>query len=118
DSLVAEHEADVTVGDFATPAAHRGGGDLLREKAMGDLHTVEPEGSDVEEKRPGSRRAHHGKAVKLPERLVAPSLPFSIGGSEVVVGRAKGNARSDLGEPARHEAVVDLHTRDIVHELA
>lgn len=29
DGLVAEHEADVTIGDLATPASHRRGGDFL-----------------------------------------------------------------------------------------
>jgi hypothetical protein len=48
--LVAEHEADMAVGDLAAPAAHRGGGDLLLEQAVGDLDTVEFERGDVEKK--------------------------------------------------------------------
>jgi hypothetical protein len=32
DRLVAGHEADVTVGDLAAAAAHRGGGDLVPEQ--------------------------------------------------------------------------------------
>src|SRR5918992_6341735 len=39
DGLVAEHEADVTIGDLPAPATHRGGGDLLPEQTIGDLDT-------------------------------------------------------------------------------
>src|SRR4029453_8914893 len=55
DGLVAEYEADVTIGNLAAPATHRGGGDLLPEQTVGDLDTVQSEGSDVEQQRPGSR---------------------------------------------------------------
>ena len=48
DGLVAEHEADMTVGDLAAPAAHGGGSDLLLEQAVGDLDTVQLERGDVE----------------------------------------------------------------------
>jgi hypothetical protein len=39
DGLVAEHEANVTIGDLGAPATHWGGGDLLLERAIGDLDT-------------------------------------------------------------------------------
>jgi hypothetical protein len=39
DGLVAEHEADVTIGDLAAPATYWGGGDLRLEQAIGDLDT-------------------------------------------------------------------------------
>jgi hypothetical protein len=48
DRFVAEHEADMAVGDLATPAAHRGGGDILVEQPIGHLDAVEPERRDVE----------------------------------------------------------------------
>jgi hypothetical protein len=48
--FVAEHEADMAVGDLAAPAAHGGGGDLLLKQAVGDLDTVEFECGDVEKK--------------------------------------------------------------------
>ena len=56
DRLVAEHEADVTVGDLAAPAAHGSGGDLLVEQTIGDLDTVEAQRGHIEEQRPASRR--------------------------------------------------------------
>src|SRR4029450_245859 len=58
DGLVAEYEADVTIGDLAAPATHRGGGDLLPEQTVGDLDTVEPKRGHIEQQRPGSRRPH------------------------------------------------------------
>ena len=48
DGLVAEDESNVPIGDRSAPAAHRGGSDLLREQAVGELHAVETESSDVE----------------------------------------------------------------------
>ena len=52
DRFVAEHEADVVVGDLTAPPAHRRGGDLLLKQTIGDLDAIEPERGDVEEKRP------------------------------------------------------------------
>jgi hypothetical protein len=71
DRFVAEHEADVAVGDLTAPAAHRRGSDLLLKQTVGDLDAIEPERGDVEEKRPGSGRSDGGEAVELAQRLVA-----------------------------------------------
>src|SRR6266542_5935348 len=116
DGLVAEHEADVMIGDLAAPATHWSGGNLLLQQAIGDLHTVQPERGDVEQQRPGARRSHHRQAAELAERLVAPPLILGVRGLLVVVGHAESGARSDLGEPAWHQAVVDLDTRDVACE--
>src|SRR6266487_7156019 len=99
--LVAEDEADVTIRDFATPATHRGSGNLPLEKAVRDRHTVEPEHGDVEQQRPAARWSHHGQALELAERLVATALILGVRGIQVVVGQAESDGRSDLGEPAR-----------------
>ena len=48
--LVAEHEADMAVGDLAAPAAHGGRGDFLLEQAVGDVDRVEFERGDVKKK--------------------------------------------------------------------
>ena len=119
DGFVAEHETDVTIGDLPTPATHRGGGDLLLEQAIGDLDTVQPKAGDVQQQRPAARRAHHGQTAQLAERLVAAPLHFCVRRDYVIIGEAQGDsARADLGEPAWHQPVVDLDTRDIIDELA
>ena len=87
--LVAEHEANVAVGDLTAPAPHGRCGDLLLEQAIGDLEAVEAERSDVEEQRPGPRRPDDGKALELAECLVASSLTLRIGGMKMVVGQAE-----------------------------
>ena len=76
DGLVAEHEANVTIGNLAAPATHRGGDDLLPEQTIGHLDTVQSEGGDIEQQRPSARRPHDREAVELAERLVAPPLNF------------------------------------------
>ena len=49
DGLVAEDESNVAIGDRSAPTAHRRRSNLLREQAVGKLHAVEAESSDVEE---------------------------------------------------------------------
>ena len=65
DRLVAEHEPDLAIADLASPAAHRRGGDLLFEEAIGDVDAVESKGCHVEEERPTARRAGYRKPVEL-----------------------------------------------------
>jgi hypothetical protein len=63
DGLVAEHEANVTIGDFAAPAAHRGRSYFLLEQTIRELDAVEPELGDVEEKRPAAGRGNRRLAL-------------------------------------------------------
>ena len=46
--LVAEHKADMAVGYSASPAAHRGGGDLVFQETLGDFEAVKTQGRDVQ----------------------------------------------------------------------
>jgi hypothetical protein len=50
DRFVAEDEADVTIRDLVSPATHRRCRHLLLEQTVGDLHAVESERRNVEEK--------------------------------------------------------------------
>jgi hypothetical protein len=108
EGFVAEHEADVALGDLTAPAAHRRRRDLLLEQTVRDLLAIEPEHGDVEQERPRSSRSDGGEAVELAQSLVAPPLALRVRFVQVIVGQAERNPGPDLGEPARHEAVVDL----------
>src|SRR6267378_6561156 len=90
DRLITEHESDVPVGDLVAPASHRSGRNLLLEQPIGNVHAVEPEGCDIQEKRPTARGPHDGEPLELPKRLVATPLPFGIGPGPILVSDAKG----------------------------
>jgi len=51
------------------------------------------------------------------ERLVAAPLILGVRRDQVIIGEAQGDTRADLGEPARHQPVVDLDTRDVIDEV-
>jgi hypothetical protein len=117
DGLVAEDESDVPVGDLVAPASHGRGSHLLLEQAIRYVHAVKAEGGDIQQKRPSSCRPHDGESLELPERLVATPPPFGIRHGQIVVAHAKRDASSNLVEPTRHEAVVDVNSRDIVDKI-
>ena len=117
DRLVAEHEADVTFGDLAAPAAHRCRRDLLLEQAIRHLAGVEAERGDVEEERPAASRGYRRKAVELPKRLVAAALPFGVRGRQAVGRLLERHPRPDLGEATGQQPAVDVYARDVVREV-
>ena len=47
--LIAEHKADVAVGDRASPAAHGRGGDLVFQEALRDFQAIEAQGGNVQQ---------------------------------------------------------------------